>query len=234
MSALGYYHKLAGFSDPSKTFYVVQMLKGYGKIGGRLDSRLPITLPILHQLVGMAAHLNDSQYHIFQFRAMCSLAFYAFLRVGELTASNAGHTIQLHQITKLMSRSNKVEAIKVTFVNYKHSYNQAPFSLVISRQHTCCPVHAILSYIELRGNSSGPLFQALDGSPITRSVFTSRLAIILRLCGLDPSRYKGHSFRIGAASHAAEQGMSDAQIRAMGRWKSNAFLKYVRIQSITP
>ena len=44
----------------------------------------------------------------------------------------------------------------------------------------------------------------------------------LTFCGLDPSRYKGYSFRIGAA-HAADRGMTDAQIRTLGRWKSNAF-----------
>jgi len=32
---------------------------------------------------------------------------------------------------------------------------------------------------------------------------------------------------------AADQGMFDAQIRALGRWKSNAFLKYIRIPSLT-
>ena len=30
---------------------------------------------------------------------------------------------------------------------------------------------------------------------------------------------------------AADKGMSHAQIRTMGRWKSNAFLKYIRLQS---
>jgi hypothetical protein len=33
---------------------------------------------------------------------------------------------------------------------------------------------------------------------------------------------------IGAASFAAENGLSDAQIRSMGRWNSNAFRKYIR------
>ena len=35
--------------------------------------------------------------------------------------------------------------------------------------------------------------------------------------------YKSHSFRIGGACHAAEQDYSDAQIRALGRWKSDTF-----------
>ena len=62
---------------------------------------------------------------------------------------------------------------------------------------------------------------------------TFRLSLAIKYCGLDPSRYKGHSFRIGAASLAADAGMSDAQIRALGRWQSNAFHKYIRIPSIT-
>lgn len=63
--------------------------------------------------------------------------------------------------------------------------------------------------------------------------FTDLLNRSLRTCGLHPALYKGHSFRIGAASFAADRGMSDAQLRALGRWKSNAFLKYIRIPSIS-
>lgn len=47
VSALGYCHKRQGFSDPSKLFYASQVLYGFNKVGFRLDSRLPITLPIL-------------------------------------------------------------------------------------------------------------------------------------------------------------------------------------------
>ena len=47
VSALGYCHRLAGRSDPTKVFWVLEMLKGYTKMGMRVDTRLPITLPIL-------------------------------------------------------------------------------------------------------------------------------------------------------------------------------------------
>ena len=56
----------------------------------------------------------------------------------------------------------------------------------------------------------------------------ANMARCLKFCGLDTSRYKGHSFRIGAASHAADKGFSDAQIRTLGRWKSDAFHLYIR------
>lgn len=90
ISALGYCHILMGLSDPSKVFYVSQMLKG-------LDSRLPITLPILNRLVPAASSLEGSAYQIIQFQAMCSLAFYAFLRIGEITSvSKQGAPPPLH------------------------------------------------------------------------------------------------------------------------------------------
>ena len=57
VSALGYCHKLLGFHDPSKVFYVSQILRGYSKVGFRLDTRLPITLPILDRLISVTPDL---------------------------------------------------------------------------------------------------------------------------------------------------------------------------------
>ena len=48
------------------------------------------------------------------------------------------------------------------------------------------------------------------------------------LIDLSPSLYKGHSFRIGLCTWYIKQGKTDSQIRSMGRWRSNAFLKYIR------
>lgn len=97
ISALGYSHKLLGFADPSKVFYVSQILIGYNKVGFRLDSRLPITLPILDPLISVAPSLQGSPYQISQFQTMCSLAFFAFLRIGEITSvKNSGANPSLH------------------------------------------------------------------------------------------------------------------------------------------
>ena len=54
----------------------------------------------------------------------------------------------------------------------------------------------------------------------------------LTFCGLDNSHYKPHSFRIGAASFPADQGFTDAQIRGLGRWKSDAFKVYLHSSSL--
>ena len=45
---------------------------------------------------------------------------------------------------------------------------------------------------------------------------------------LDPTRISSHSLRIGGASALAAAGVPDYIILDMGRWKSLAFLAYVR------
>ena len=206
-------------------------------MGFRLDSRLPPTLPILHRLIQAAPVVTNSPENAALFMAMCSLAFYAFLRVGEMTvvSSNKSNVpLQLDQLTQLVDTNNKVVVLKLSFRNYKHSYNCPTFSLTISREANFCPVNIMLKYLDIRGHQPRPLFSSSGGQAVSREIFVDFLSKALLYCNLDPSRYKGHSFRIGAASHAAEQGFTDAQIRIMGRWKSTAFLKYIVSPAFTP
>ena len=91
----------------------------------------------------------------------------------------------------------------------------------------------MLDYLTLRGYKPGPLFMTSHGHPVSRTTFTDQLFVVLKFCGLNPARYKGHSFRIGAASHAADRGLSDTQIRVLGRWRSNAFHSYIRIPLVS-
>ena len=93
---------------------------------------------------------------------------------------------------------------------------------------TLSPVAYLQRYFPTRGASPGPLFCFADGSPVKTSQFTQKPTQALNFCGLDSIKYKSHSFRIGAASLTAEKGLSDAQIRHLGRWKSNAFKLYIR------
>ncbi len=51
----------------------------------------------------------------------------------------------------------------------------------------------------------------------------------LESAGVRAASYAGHSFWIGAATTAAARGMEDSTIKTLGRWKSLAYLEYVRI-----
>ncbi|SOV02995.1 uncharacterized protein UDID_18103 [Ustilago sp. UG-2017a] len=53
------------------------------------------------------------------------------------------------------------------------------------------------------------------------------LRCCLEGCGVAPSSYLGHSFRRGAATWAAANGADADTIRALGRWRSDCFRRYV-------
>ena len=46
----------------------------------------------------------------------------------------------------------------------------------------------------------------IEGRPLTREVFVSKVREALSEAGLDPLKFAGHSFRIGAPSTAVSQG----------------------------
>ena len=151
------------------------MIKGYTKLGSHVDSRLPITLPILHRIIESSAQLAISRYGCCQFQAMCSMAFFAFLRVGEMTITSHNRDsslLQVHQLVKLLDKTQRVVAFKVVFHSFKHNYNQRTFSIVIHRQHVFCPVQFLLGYLTLRGDRPGPLFVNLDNKLLHRSTLS--------------------------------------------------------------
>lgn len=92
-----------------------------------------------------------------------------------------------------------------------------------------CPMAAILNYLAIRGSEPGLLFHFKDCSPLTKSKFTASFRKLLDQAGINSSHYAGHSFRVGAASTAAARGIEDSLIQTLGRWKSDAYLAYIRL-----
>ena len=231
ISALSYVHKLHGHADPTKAFLILKLLSAI-KSRSRPDVRLPITLPVLHLLVDTLAHVSSSLYQRTLFKAMFSTTFYGFLRIGEMASKSTdlGQSVLRHQDLSFPLNKGEVVAAKLTLTTFKHNRSGRPCHIHILRQAGCgyCPVQALVEFCNLRSNRPGPLFTLSDGSAVSTNLFSQVLNQCLTFCRLDPNHYKPHSFRIGAASFAADQGFTDAQIRSLGRWKSDAFKVYLR------
>ena len=104
LPAIGYAHRLAGVKDPTETALIRQILKGCSKLTPVHDMRLPITLLILRQIIASFQHTTGSAYKLQMLTAMCSLAFFAFLRIGEITVNGKDHNnlIRLPQVESLV------------------------------------------------------------------------------------------------------------------------------------
>jgi hypothetical protein len=67
-----------------------------------------------------------------------------------------------------------------------------------------------------------------SGKPLSREVLVTEVHSALSRAGLNALDYCSHSFRIGAATTALKAGISDAKIRMLGRWESDAYQLYLR------
>jgi len=79
------------------------------------------------------------------------------------------------------------------------------------------------------GNTPGPLFLFSNNKSLTQASFSAALDGILKELHLDPSPFNTHSFRIGAATSAKQADVSDSHLKALGRWKNDAYFNYVRL-----
>ena len=91
-----------------------------------------------------------------------------------------------------------------------------------------CPVAAVLSYVTQRGVDSGPFFRYTKDRALTREWFVSDVRLALQSAGIQLQGYSGHSFRIGAATMAAQCGLQDSLLKMLGQWESMTYMLYVQ------
>ena len=127
VSALGYCHRLVGAPDPSKVFWVVEMLKGYKKMGMRIDNRRPITLPILRNLIEVTPSLcSTSLCSTFEGCAVSRKMFSDFLSLvfpscGLDSSKYKGHSFRIGAATFAVRSTKRYGALKIRRVSHLHS-----------------------------------------------------------------------------------------------------------------
>ncbi len=90
-----------------------------------------------------------------------------------------------------------------------------------------CPVEVMRRYLLARVHTSQNLLCRLGG-PVTYDWFNQLVRRVAGMIGMDKERYSSHCFRIGRCTDWVGEGFSVTQIQKKGRWKSLAFLRYVR------
>ena len=80
---------------------------------------------------------------------MYAIAFFAALRVGEITSrahQPRQNIIAISQLVFLKTREGTVSAIKLTLRNYKHSDTSNPVDIFIYREKPVCAVSLLLEF----------------------------------------------------------------------------------------
>ena len=75
-----------------------------------------------------------------------------------------------------------------------------------------CAVHSVITYLASRGDLPGPLFLFQKGGSLSNTLLTDWLRQILASVNV-PGNFSSHSFRIGAATVVASNGVPDHLIK---------------------
>ena len=219
LSGIAYFHKIKGFPNPTDNFVITQLMLAVKKQSCTSDRRQPISVSLLEVMLSVIKKSQWSLYDKALYQAMFTLAFAFALRISEITHSP--HNIQLSAV------SLDKTCLKIHFTSYKHSPEHPESHSINGSSLPTCAVGALSSYISLRGNQAGPLFMKYN-KPISKGQFAATLKEVLAKSGVKTIGFSSHSFRIGAATHWFNKGLSETQIKKQGRWRSNAMLHYIR------
>ena len=165
--------------------------------------------------------------------AAATMCFFGFLRSGEVVAPSEGSFDPAVHLAYADVRTDSNSPPQMLEVRIKASKTD-PFrkgvAIYIGRTDDgLCPVAATLSTYDLAGVKSGPTiclreWQIPHEGPVRGCDEGSPEGSRLRPLSL----HAGHSFRIGAATTAAQRGVQDSLIKTLGRWESAAYMVCVR------
>ena len=222
LAAVRSLHIDLGFPDPMRgADRLTRLLRGIRRSHSSPGAlRLPITNRLLQIL---RCSLSSPSFDHTMFWAACCTAFFGFLRVSEFTCSGS------FVVSRHLSCSDLVfdpAGYYRLFLKTDPFHHGCVIFLGPSGQ-SICPVAALTRYLQMRGSSPGPLFLCQDGTPLSPTTVNNWLRSILSSAGVT-GNYSSHSFRIGAATSAALAGVPDHLIKTLGRWSSDAYLRYIR------
>ena len=193
--------------------------------------RLPVTPEALRKIKAVWEQEGINHDRIMLWTAF-TLCFFAFMRSGEICCAGGGSFDPTRDLTPQDVTVDCITNPQMLRVHLKHSktdpFREGTDIFVARTNDELCPVTALLAWLVERGKKEGPLFQFYSGASLTRGTFVACFREALVLAHIDPEGFSGHSFRIGAATMAAKRGLSDSNIKQLGRWKSSAYQRYIR------
>ena len=234
VKAVGFQCKMKIVSDVTRHYVIEKALEGFKRSssGKARKSRLPITPQLLQRILSVIPVVCSNSYESYLFSAAYCLAFAAFLRVSELAVSSTKYVSNV-LLNSDVEVNEKDGTAKITIRFSKTDQAGVGSVLIINRTGTeLCAVSRLVEFVKRRPPIVGPFFCHLNGKPLTQYQFTAILKKCVCSFQPDYGKFTSHSFRIGAATAAAMAGYSVETIKQAGRWRSDAYRRYLKPESI--
>ena len=203
-------------------YYVLRGIRRRQALAGSPIPKQAISIVHLHILFNhTTTHSNNRDATMLQ--TAMSFVFYGMLRISEYTSSHTSRFVAattllvqdvflLDNILHISVKASKTDPFRSSTVIRLSAFNGRT-----------CPVTLFSQFSRSRVHHSGPFFAFVNGSYLTRG----RLSSMIQAC-FPGANINTHSFRIGGASAASSAGIADSSIQVLGRWRSDAYLRYLR------
>ena len=218
--------------------YDLMQLKAITKacrlINDKLQTKLPIRLSLMEQILFEIGREYDQQPYLkCLYQTIIAIAYFGLFRIGEVTKGD--HVVKARNV---FLGQNKNKVLFVLYTSKTHSVDVRPQKVKIAeaRQsdvaHHFCPFDLINRYFKLRGdytNVNEQFFIYRDGSAVEPATIREVLSKAIKGLGLDSRLYSFHGLRAGRATDLFHWGFTLEQIKIIGRWKSNAIYRYLKM-----
>lgn len=237
--------------DTSKMFYLNIMKKSMMKVFGANspDKRLPFTFDLIEK----AYHWHNMQcYEEFVLFTMMACATCGLMRTHEIFAKKKAvsadtmdtpsvKALYLRNLKPQYDKHGKFSHFSVLLRATKTDKHRQDVNIVWSKgPWPVSPAHLVMEMLQRRSilaqhnkkmllTPKSPLFMFQNGKIVSRADMNTWFKALLPKLGLDTKRYKLYSFRIGGATSLARRGVDHKMIQMLGRWKSDAYQCYIRM-----
>ena len=229
LSSVKFMHEALNEPFPVNNFQIDMTMQGLKRRLAKVPFQvLPLTPSIMKK---MFSHLNMS---LLPDRALwCAylLSFYGLLRKSSSVPKSSNF-----DVSKVLVRRNVSVDIQnnmvYLYLGHGKTNNFCTRDVIIPVPGNSDPamdpvrhIHALFTSVS--ANPNDPAFLYSKGKFVNYTSFTSKLKILLKKAGYDPSLYSGHSFRRGGATFLHQCGGTALMIQASGDWSSQCFTRYL-------
>ena len=244
ISAIKHILKADGYPWNENAVILNSLTKACRVINDKVYHRQPISKSLLEIMLFEIEHMFPKQWYLeILYKTIFCIGYYGLFRIGELAAENDEACEQNNHAIKACNvhiGKNKNKILFVLYSSKTHSKESLPQKVKIkandkpfkqTNEHFC-PFRLFTNFMSLRGNYASKneqLFVFRDRKPVCPYNIRSTLDKCLCRLGIDHSMYSVHSLRVGRTSDLVKLGYSIEEVKRMGRWKSNAVYRYIKL-----
>ena len=168
-------------------------------------------------------------------RVAVTMAYFTGMRLGELVAKKVGVFDPMFTVTR-GDMTFDPEGRYVRFQNRGGKSDvlnrgEERFLMAAGDGSVFCPVKLLRELWDLNAGhgADAPFLQHADGRLVTQRQVVDLLKRVASEVGVDPATVAGHTLRISAATHLAEDGVALSEIQIFGGWLTpEVCLRYLR------